>query len=469
MGTQGSLGLIGKFSYLVGTSEPALRLLLSVLLGYPIAIFHRKYVYGKDPNIQHLYHFAAGLALGYFNYGCDVVHSSVAMLITYIILVIFGGSAISVALTFIFNMSYLLIGYYYVGTEDYDINWTMPQCVLVLRLIGLAFDLYDGNQPYNTLSPENKKVALQKMPTFLETCGLSFFPASYLVGPQFPMKRYQNFVDGKFSDNDPREPPNSVIPAMNRFLLGITYLLIFQILGVFASDEYILSSDYQSLGFIKKIILLGVWGRYTLYKYISCWLLTEGACILFGLTYNGTNENGMKLWNGLENVKISVLENATEFNHYILSFNINTNHWVAQYIYKRLKFFGSRLISQGVSLLFLAIWHGFHSGYYICFAFEFIVMYMEKDLKPLIERNTAVFTFLHQYPVNNFVYLLLRLYTFVFMGWCLLPFALLTYDRYWPIYSSVYYVGFIFFGLYPIIYGPILKLLLKSKSPSQLE
>lgn len=88
----------------------------------------------------------------------------------------------------------------------------------------------------------------------------------------------------------------------------------------------------------------------------------------------------MKLWNGLENVKISVLENATEFNHYILSFNINTNHWVAQYIYKRLKFFGSRLISQGVSLLFLAIWHGFHSGYYICFAFEFIVMYMEKDV-----------------------------------------------------------------------------------------
>ena len=27
-------------------------------------------------------------------------------------------------------------GYYYSGTDSYDINWTVPQCVLVLRLIG---------------------------------------------------------------------------------------------------------------------------------------------------------------------------------------------------------------------------------------------------------------------------------------------------------------------------------------------
>lgn len=40
----------------------------------------------------------------------------------------------------------------------------------------------------------------------------------------------------------------------------------------------------------------------------------------------------------------------------------------------------NRLISQAAALLFLAIWHGFHSGYYICFLFEFLVMYMEKDV-----------------------------------------------------------------------------------------
>lgn len=30
------------------------------------------------------------------------------------------------------------------ATNDYDIKWTMPQCVLTLRLIGLVFDVADG-------------------------------------------------------------------------------------------------------------------------------------------------------------------------------------------------------------------------------------------------------------------------------------------------------------------------------------
>ena len=38
-------------------------------------------------------------------------------------------------------------GYYMTGTETYDIKWSMPQCVLTLRLIGLAFDLFDGGKP----------------------------------------------------------------------------------------------------------------------------------------------------------------------------------------------------------------------------------------------------------------------------------------------------------------------------------
>jgi lysophospholipid acyltransferase 5 len=39
-----------------------------------------------------------------------------------------------------------MAGYYMTGTETYDIKWSMPQCVLTLRLIGLAFDLFDGKK-----------------------------------------------------------------------------------------------------------------------------------------------------------------------------------------------------------------------------------------------------------------------------------------------------------------------------------
>lgn len=170
------------------------------------------------------------------------------------------------------------------------------------------------------------------------------------------------------------------------------------------SDKYLLSEEYSQHSFLKRCFLLGLWGRINLYKYISCWLLTEGVnisirtkkecyliilclfkvCTAFGLSYNGKDKDGKSLWDGLANVKLTTFENATEFNHYILSFNINTNYWCAEYIYKRVKFLGSKLYSQITVLVFLAIWHGLHSGYYLCFLMEFLIMYCEKEVRAIL-------------------------------------------------------------------------------------
>jgi lysophospholipid acyltransferase 5 len=49
-------------------------------------------------------------------------------------------------------------------------------------------------------------------------------------------------------------------------------------------------------------------------------------------------------------------------------------------VYKRLKFLGNRYISQAAALTFLAVWHGLHSGYYMCFLLEFVIMKLEKDV-----------------------------------------------------------------------------------------
>lgn len=107
-------------------------------------------------------------------------------------------------------------GYFFYSTDEYDINWTLPQCILVLRLIGklalllkiilyivlivgITYDCYDGQQPADTLSKESQKLALKEVPSLVEIFGHCFFPAAFIVGPQFPMKRYQEFVTGKYS------------------------------------------------------------------------------------------------------------------------------------------------------------------------------------------------------------------------------------------------------------------------------
>ena len=46
----------------------------------------------------------------------------------------------------LYNLQYNQ-GYIVNASADYVVNWTMPHCVLCLRLIGVAMDVYDGAQP----------------------------------------------------------------------------------------------------------------------------------------------------------------------------------------------------------------------------------------------------------------------------------------------------------------------------------
>ena len=117
--------------------------------------------------------------------------------------------------------------------QEYDISWTMPQCVLCLRLIGLFNCFFfcfhgtlfrivmgclwwgkttieaDQSLPWSGLflihswSPLvltypalylQKKSALASSPNILELLSHSFFVGGYFVGPQFTMRKYQEVL-----------------------------------------------------------------------------------------------------------------------------------------------------------------------------------------------------------------------------------------------------------------------------------
>lgn len=86
-------------------------------------------------------------------------------------------------------------GYVLLNTTEYVVNWTMPHCVLCLRLIGLAFDVADGRH-YESLKEEQRETALRERPSALQTFSYAFFFGGSLVGPQFPCKRYLDFING---------------------------------------------------------------------------------------------------------------------------------------------------------------------------------------------------------------------------------------------------------------------------------
>ncbi|KAF7282112.1 hypothetical protein GWI33_003227 [Rhynchophorus ferrugineus] len=441
--------IVGFIALQLGISEAAFRLLIGVFSGYPLAFIYRKHIYNKNQEIQCLYFAISGFLIGFWNFGFEIFHCLLSIVFSYFIILLFKASIISVTIIFISTFSYLLVGYYFTSTDSYDITWTMPYCILVLRLIGVAFDAYDGSRPKEQLS--STKFALKQPPTLLQMLGHSFFPSAFLVGPQFTMTRFLDFVNGKFNSKDSNGhelPPDSMSASLKKLSQGLFYLATYQALSFLVSDDLLLSDDFAQTCIFKKLLLM------------------EGACIMFGLSYND-EEDGKTKWDGVANIKLSVFENSTEFNHYIQSFNVNTNDWVARHIYKRLKFLGNKYYSQAGVLLFLAVWHGIHSGYYVTFLHEFIVIFVERDVQSFVKSNEKVSAFFSNPTVSAIVHVLLRLYTFIFMGWSVIPFVFLQYPRYMKVYANCSYSGFIVHYLWPILYGPLLRMVFKRTRTNQ--
>lgn len=175
-------------------------------------------------------------------------------------------------------MTYLLVGYYKTATETYDITWTMPHCVLTLRLIGLAFDIADGQRSADKLSATQKLSCIQQKPNLLEIAAFTYFPASFLVGPQFSFRRYTSLINQEFVKYD-----GNLAAGAKRAAIGACYLIVNVVGSGYLNDKYVISDDFsKNHGILMRMILIGLWGRITLYKYISCWILTESVAMCFG-------------------------------------------------------------------------------------------------------------------------------------------------------------------------------------------
>lgn len=165
-------------------------------------------------------------------------------------------------------------GYYSTSTENYDICWTMCHCVMVLHLIGLSFDVHDSVSKPEVLGISDDRPLM--IPNLLEVFAFAYFPPTVIIGPQFSFKRYSNFLDKKF------EGTQNFQHGFKRFITGVVYLGVFQILTIIVPDNYFLTPEFSDKNFFMKLFFVCVWGRCTLYKYISCWILSEGAAMCCG-------------------------------------------------------------------------------------------------------------------------------------------------------------------------------------------
>ena len=139
-------------------------------------------------------------------------------------------------------------------------------------------------------------------------------------------------------------------------------------------------------------------------------------------------------WDSLTNIRPWGYETSTSLSQIIDNFNINTNLWVKNYVFKRCKGFGNKHISSMLALLFLALWHGYHLGYVLCFGLEFMYVEAERRVRDRFAASNIPSVISN---AVGFVWTNLSLY------YGLGGFALKTVSDSLEFYKSLYYFGHI--------------------------
>ncbi|KAF9902390.1 hypothetical protein BX616_001944, partial [Lobosporangium transversale] len=324
-------GLTQSISDASGIPEPSLRLLLTILAGYPISIVYRLIFLNKTSSIigesvRNTFFLLTGLSMSYYFNSYDIVHPLTTCIGTWLICRILGAIApknrtLASSVSFVFNFGYLLLSYRYSATEEYDICYTMQQCVQCLRMIGYGMDFMDGQskkikptltskdqqqekekKEANTFQakalPDNpvpvrektpisfgRDIALTQLPSLAETIAYAFFPFAFLVGPQFSFSLYKKFITMQlFSVPVPasagqeaaREdaaaitangiPQGSLRYATRCFLLGIFYLGLGQVLGSYFPTLGLLTKTFAERPFWERLFIFWWTGKTVLNK-----------------------------------------------------------------------------------------------------------------------------------------------------------------------------------------------------------
>lgn len=167
-----------------------------------------------------------------------------------------------------------------------------------------------------------------------------------------------------------RKIPRSSIPASLKALIGLVWILLYLKFAGWYNSKLVLGDQYMTYGFLRRVWILEMLGFSTRMKYYGVWYLTEGACILSGLGYKGVNQKTNKVdWNRLQNVNPWGIESAQNSRAYLENWNMNTNHWLRNYMYLRVTPKGKKPGFRASLATFVtsAFWHGFYPGYYLTF------------------------------------------------------------------------------------------------------
>ncbi|THH14871.1 hypothetical protein EW146_g5521 [Bondarzewia mesenterica] len=393
----------------VGASVDQVKLIACLLVSYPLgSLFIR--IPSSRPALKHLFN----LSIAFF-YFIPVLNLRVAflqllgdVLATYFVTANVKGShmpwiVFTFGETFMTFLSHVIRAMFAMGYETFDV--TGPQMVLIMKLTTFAWNVYDGRRPAEvnnlllifSILPTNGhgqdldrwqlQMKVSKFPSLLEFLGYAFYFPGVLVGPYLEYAAYSSLIDEtlfkSYESNATDDSRGNSVPqhrkraipdgrkrvAYRKGLWGLLYLGLFMAFSPSFYFGITITDWFAKQGLLYRIIYLQFCGFIERAKYYGIWILTEGASILTGLGFTGYGPSGKSLWEGAANVNVRLIEFPPNFKVLLDSWNMKTNVWLRECMYKRVTPKGKKpgFKSSMITFATSAFWHGVAGGYYLTF------------------------------------------------------------------------------------------------------
>lgn len=286
---------------------------------------------------------------------------------------------------FAFVMGHMSINQIYrqFANSPSSVDITGAQMVLVMKLTAFCWNIHDGRLRQEDLNDWQRDKAVVDFPDVLDFAGYVLFFPSLFAGPAFDYNDYRRWIETTMFEVPPGTDPSKAPPTRKKRKIprsgtASTWKAVYGLLWIFAflklsgwyNTETVLSDRFMQYGLFRRVWYLQMLGFTTRMKYYGVWTLTEGACILSGMGYNGVDpKTGRVRWDRLENVNPWGIESAQNTRAYLEGWNKNTNHWLRNYMYLRVTPKGKKPGFRASLATFVtsAFWHGFYPGYYLTF------------------------------------------------------------------------------------------------------
>uniref|UniRef100_A0AC35TRN6 Lysophospholipid acyltransferase 5 n=1 Tax=Rhabditophanes sp. KR3021 TaxID=114890 RepID=A0AC35TRN6_9BILA len=320
-------------------------------------------------------------------------------------------------------------------------------------MISICIDVNDGFQPKDKLTGDAISNSIQVPPNLMEITSYALYLPFTMIGPVVPFNYFKRYVNGEFKAQNGEVRGESTTVAVRRFLLGILFTVLHEGGKLFITADYLNTPQFFENSLLLKIVYTTIWYRFTFYRYVGAFLFAEGAGILCGMGYKPNGKDSDEKWSGCRNVHVTGFLLGSDYQSVVESFNIATNTWSKNYVFKRLRFLGNRTLSQAGTLMYLALWHGYHLGYFLLFGFEFLCFLSQDRLYSIISRIPNARNVLNGTKVKWMTWLFGKVMITTTMGFGFLTFGLIKTKYWWDPLMSQYAWGYVLFLIvWPAIY-----------------